>query len=290
MYDADVFAVITAHDALNLADSALRPEHNSKWFSKAAGGVALEPTLNSRETTPADDTQSGDVERKEVLGDRLVVTFSKLFASDTFENGLQLGRNPISSHVLLGHRGTKTKRRRDDPDPNWLMSIRREFAIIRDNPHPNVIQVLELRETPKPAMIMRYYPLGNIVNASTHQDEHVTAWGQILDGLSHLHAKGVIHRDLKPENILVERDPLLKVVIADFAMAKVATSDVLLRTFCGTLKYAAPEVFPGMSRGHGPLVDVWSLGVMVYEWLYSVVNPPDLPQRRGKTEEVFWFA
>ncbi|KAK0859116.1 hypothetical protein LTR12_017904, partial [Friedmanniomyces endolithicus] len=108
MYDADVFAVITAHDTLNLADSALRLEHNSKWFSKAAGGVALEPTLNSRETTPADDTQSSDVERKEVLGDRLVVTFSKLFASDTFENGLQLGTNPISSHVLLGHRGTKS--------------------------------------------------------------------------------------------------------------------------------------------------------------------------------------
>lgn len=139
-------------------------------------------------------------------------------------------------------------------------------------------------------MIMRYYPLGNIVNASTHQDEHVTAWGQILDGLSHLHAKGVVHRDLKPENILVERDPLFKVVIADFGMAKVATGDALLRTFCGTLKYGAPEVFPGMSRGHGPLVDVWSLGVMVYEWLYSVVNPPDLPRRRGETEEVSWFA
>lgn len=29
----------------------------------------------------------------------------------------------------------RNKRRRDDPDPNWLMSIRREFAIMRDNPH-----------------------------------------------------------------------------------------------------------------------------------------------------------
>ncbi|KAK0840282.1 hypothetical protein LTS02_017241 [Friedmanniomyces endolithicus] len=67
MYDPDVFAVITAHDTLNLADGALRLEHNSRWFSKAAGGVALEPSMNSRETTPADDTPSGDVEKKEVL-------------------------------------------------------------------------------------------------------------------------------------------------------------------------------------------------------------------------------
>ncbi|KAK0246576.1 hypothetical protein LTS09_018282, partial [Friedmanniomyces endolithicus] len=79
-----------------------------------------------RETTPADDTQSGDVEKNEVLGDCLVVTFSKLFASDTFENGLQLDTFPISSHVLLGHRGTKSISGRqcnitvDDAHSIWL--------------------------------------------------------------------------------------------------------------------------------------------------------------------------
>ena len=30
---------------------------------------------------------------------------------------------------------SRNKRRRNDPDPCWLMKIRREFAIIRDNPH-----------------------------------------------------------------------------------------------------------------------------------------------------------
>jgi hypothetical protein len=104
MYDADVFAVITASDAFNMAPSALRLEHNSRWLRTATGGVALTPTLNSREATPADDIPSDEV--KEV--DRLIVTFSKLLASDKFENGLQLGTNPISSHILLGHRGTKS--------------------------------------------------------------------------------------------------------------------------------------------------------------------------------------
>ena len=140
---------------------------------------------------------------------------------------------------------------------------------------------------------MDYYHLGNITDASIAYDEYVTTWGQILDGLKHLHAKGVVHRDLKPENILVERNPLFKVVIADFGLAKVATNTALLQTFCGTLKYAAPEVFPGLSSGHGPSVDIFSLGVMVYEWMYHLPNPPKVPIARKKNEKVSykqWYS
>lgn len=131
---------------------------------------------------------------------------------------------------------------------------------------------------------MDYYPIGNITDANLAREESLTAWGQILDGLQHLHAKGVLHRDLKPGNILVEKVPRLKVVIADFGMAKVATDKALLQTFCGTPKYMAPEVFPGMSSGHGPLVDIFSLGVMVYEWIY---NLPDVPASKNKNEDFF---
>jgi len=150
-----------------------------------------------------------------------------------------------------------------------------------------VIQVFELRETPEPAIIMAYCALGNIVDAGTvDDDKYVSAWGQILDGLGHLHAKGVVHRDLKPENILIERNPLFKVIIADFGIAKVANDTTLLQTFCGSLKYAAPEVFPGLSPGHGPLVDIWSLGVIVFEWIYGSPTPPKVPIPKKKNEEV----
>lgn len=108
MYDPDVFAVITAHDQKNKASSALELKHNSRWFCKATGGVALEPTMDSRHTTPAEDSKSDDDE-EEVASNvsRLIVSFSKLLVLDNLENGLQLGTNPILSHILLGHRGTK---------------------------------------------------------------------------------------------------------------------------------------------------------------------------------------
>ena len=109
MYSSDVFAVITAHDQKNKASNALEMEHNSRWFCKATGGVALKPTMGSREITPAEDSQTDDEKEEEIPSNvnRLVVAFSKLLALDNLENGLQLGTNPILSHILLRHRGTK---------------------------------------------------------------------------------------------------------------------------------------------------------------------------------------
>lgn len=33
----------------------------------------------------------------------------------------------------------KNKRRRDEPDPEWLIKIRREFTLMRDNPHVSLL-------------------------------------------------------------------------------------------------------------------------------------------------------
>ena len=117
-------------------------------------------------------------------------------------------------------------------------------------------------------------------------DRYVSALGQILDSLSHLHVKGVAYRDLKSENFLIEIDPLFKIVIADFGSAKVASDTTLLKTFYGSLKYAAPEVFPGLSSGHRPPVDVRSLGIIVFEWIYGIPNSPDVSKPKNENEEV----
>lgn len=127
-------------------------------------------------------------------------------------------------------------------------------------------------------IVMRYYPDKNIVDARINDEpRRISAFGHILEALSHLHAQGIVHRDLKPENFLVQLDPYFKVVIADFGLANVVIDDAWLKTFCGTLKYMAPEVFPGLSEGHGLSADVWSAGVIAIEWMFGIPKPPAVP-------------
>ncbi|KAK5651041.1 hypothetical protein OQA88_1063 [Cercophora sp. LCS_1] len=125
------------------------------------------------------------------------------------------------------------KRSRGQADSRWLTDIRREYTLIKGNPHqeqlrcptlskqPNVIQVFELRETPEVMITMRYYRSGSIAQAGiVAEEKFVTAFGQILDCLTHLHSKRVVHRDIKPENILFEPAPYFKVVVSDFGLSK----------------------------------------------------------------------
>ena len=151
---------------------------------------------------------------------------------------------------------------------------------------PNVMQVIELRKIPRPHLMMKYYEHGNILKTCVTYDQYVTAFGQILNDLNHLHAKNIAHRDLKPENIFVEKRPVFKIVISDFGLFKVATNTTLLRTFCGTLKYFASEVFFDNNDGYKPFIDIWALGVIDFEWLYDISDFSTIPTPRENEKEV----
>ena len=73
--------------------------------------------------------------------------------------------------------------------------------------------------------------------------------------------------DIKPENLLLGLNGELK--IGDFGWS-VHAPNSRRQTLCGTLDYLPPEMIEG--KDHDSNVDLWSLGVLCYEFL--VGKPP----------------
>jgi ankyrin repeat protein len=109
---------------------------------------------------------------------------------------------------------------------------------------------------------------------------------QVLEGLEIMHQNNLCHRDLKPGNILIARWMPLKVKIADFGVSKHFDGITEGRTFTGSQKYMAPEIWGILQSDtstYTTAVDVWSLGCMVYAML---TKEPPFPEPRGLIDYV----
>lgn len=90
---------------------------------------------------------------------------------------------------------------------------------------------------------------------------------QVASGLEAAHNNGIIHRDVKPQNIIISVDGTAKV--ADFGIARAASSDTINSGVMGSVHYSAPE----QSRGgySDAKSDIYSLGITMYEMLTGQV-------------------
>ncbi|KAK9905733.1 hypothetical protein WJX75_005338 [Coccomyxa subellipsoidea] len=145
------------------------------------------------------------------------------------------------------------------------------------------------------------------------KESHVRFYtAEVLIALQYLHLMGFVYRDLKPENILLHSSG--HILLTDFDLSYcqgstevkfekkknghakpqlgagqvrpseeitlIAVPDARANSFVGTEEYLAPEVINGV--GHGPGVDWWSFGILIYELLYGFT-----PFRGKKRDETF---
>jgi serine/threonine protein kinase len=172
--------------------------------------------------------------------------------------------------------------------------IDNEMKIMQGLRHPNIVEFVEyFDEGDHLYIIMEFVRHGDLqayLNQGGLMKEPIvrSMAQQILSALEYLHRAKVTHRDIKPDNILIaDLDPFT-VKLSDFGLSKVVKHDeTFLKTFCGTLLYCAPEVFPeytaeskkGTKRRRGTKqyhsysssVDIWSFGGVLW---YALCNEP----------------
>ncbi|XP_025957665.2 aurora kinase A [Dromaius novaehollandiae] len=206
-------------------------------------------------------------------------TKKRQWSLDDFEIGRPLGKGKFGNVYLAREKQSKfilalkVLFKTQLEEAGVEHQLRREVEIQSHLRHPNILRLYGyFHDVTRVYLILEYAPRGEVykeLQKLTKFDEQRTATyiTELADALSYCHSKNVIHRDIKPENLLLGSNGELK--IADFGWSVHAPSS-RRTTLCGTLDYLPPEMIEG--RTHDEKVDIWSLGVLCYEFL--VGKPP----------------
>jgi len=133
--------------------------------------------------------------------------------------------------------------------------------------HPHIVRLLRvLREGNYTCLILELGADGDLFEymlqtGKMSETQARIFFRQLISAVQFSHAHLVVHRDLKPENVLIDASGIVK--ISDFGLSNIVRPGKLCSTFCGSPIYCPPEVVL-QQQYNGFLVDVWSLGVILY--------------------------
>lgn len=139
-------------------------------------------------------------------------------------------------------------------------------------------------------LVLKYCPGGEVYKKMKQQPGRrfgepraARLVAQLMGALRRMHKKNVIHRDIKPENVLLDEGG--NAMLADFGWSINHVNAANKRmTLCGTLDYLAPEMLE-VAEGYDESVDIWSVGVMAYEFLTGTTPFYDKDQQ-ATTEKI----
>ncbi|KAB8338986.1 hypothetical protein FH972_021925 [Carpinus fangiana] len=203
------------------------------------------------------------------------------------DTGEQAAIKIVPRHSQDDHRSQADRERADHSKE---VRTAREAAIVTLVSHPYICGMRDVVRTNYHWYMLFEYVNGGqmldyIISHGKLKEKQARKFGrQIASALDYCHRNSIVHRDLKIENILISKTGDIKII--DFGLSNLFSPRSQLKTFCGSLYFAAPELLQA-KQYTGPEVDVWSFGIVLYVLVCGKVPFDDqsMPQLHAKIKK-----
>lgn len=259
--------------------SAIKAVHNGAvWMDQEIAGSVLNlcaPVSSSIIATSCSDEDSHTRAINSLGCDRL---------SEKYEQIGLLGQGGMSSVYSARHKvlnkivAIKLLSKNTANTESFEARFVQEGRIMSQLSHENIVKIQDFGFTSRgtPYLVMDYEDgpsLADVLQTEKRIDEFRARkiFKQILAGLAHAHAHGIVHRDIKPGNIILSRQANGSTIvrILDFGLAKVTNPDTPPQSLTQSgLVFGSPlYMSPEQCRGEvvDSRTDVYSLGCLMYE-------------------------
>ncbi len=202
-----------------------------------------------------------------------------MFISDRYEIIDKVGSGGMADvykakcHRLNRYVAIKILKSEFSSDTGFVQKFRAEAQSVAGLSHPNIVSVYDVGDDDGLHYIVMELVEGITLKRFIERKkgldvkEAVGIAIQIAQGMEAAHSHHIIHRDIKPQNIIISREG--KVKVADFGIAKAATSNTISQNAIGSVHYLSPEQARGGYSDERS--DIYSLGVTLYEMLTGQV-------------------
>ncbi len=172
-------------------------------------------------------------------------------------------------HKLNRFVAIKVMKREFSKEQNFISKFRVEAQSAAGLAHPNIVSVYDVGEENGLYFIVMELVEGITLKKYIEKKgrlsvkEAISIAIQVSMGIEAAHRNHIIHRDIKPQNIIISKEG--KVKVADFGIAKAATSNTISSNVMGSVHYTSPEQAKGGYSDEKS--DIYSLGITIFEMI-----------------------
>jgi len=231
-----------------------------------------------------DDADISSLHNKDVLytslngepfeKENVIETYDKIKVIKKKDNDeIYEAKNHLSNKVVAIKKKDLSKYQLDD-----IYSLSRDAQFLSSLRNKNIIKIYNYFTTTNALYIIMKEAKGGtlaeeISKDGFPEDKCKEYFKQLYNAIRYIHNKGIVHGGLKPGNIVFLDEKKTKLAIIDFKLSSLSHTEKALNANIKntTAPYIAPEIILDVEDKRIPSVDIWNLGIILYEMKFGKV-------------------